>query len=362
MKLILAAGGTGGHIFPALSVAQEWRRCDPAVEIHWVGTTRNREQELCSANGIDITVLNVSGMPRVPGPGMVSAFGAFAGALGKTRRLFKRFDPDAVIAFGGYVCGPVLTTARLGRVPYFLHEQNTVPGMVNRMFSGGAAATYLGFPLEGRRKVTGKVMLTGNPVRKINGAYEEFVYPQGFDRARKTVLICGGSQGALSMNRCLVETVKGWLANGIQVVWQTGDAGLAEVTLALQGITGAFVYASMADLYPWYAAARVVVGRAGASTISEAGYFGLPCVLIPLPWSAENHQYFNAGLVEGQGWGRRVSQDENCGTEVDKWVREVLDDDVLFEQMSRKALDHTPANSAATIVNKTREFLAETTK
>ena len=357
VNIVIAAGGTGGHIFPALAAVQEWRRQDPAVRVWWVGTARSRERDLCEQHAIDLTVLSVTGMPRTPGVRMARSLGAFAGALGEVRRLFATFCPDAVLAFGGYVCGPVLTMARLAAIPYVLHEQNTVPGMVNKLFASRAAAVFLGFPVDTRYRLRGKTFVTGNPVRRISGTYRDFPYPQRFDRDRTTVLVCGGSQGAVSMNRLLLDAARGWADSGIQVVWQTGESGYEEVRAAFEAVANVFIFPSMPDLYPWYAAARVVVGRAGASTISEAGYFGLPCVLIPLPWATGNHQYYNAGLVEGQGWGQRVCQDEACARTTDHWVRRIVDDGELFEAMSRRALDHSPAAAAAAIVTRTRELL-----
>jgi UDP-N-acetylglucosamine--N-acetylmuramyl-(pentapeptide) pyrophosphoryl-undecaprenol N-acetylglucosamine transferase len=200
------------------------------------------------------------------------------------------------------------------------------------------------------------------PVRPIARQVDESLYPAGLDKTAPTVLICGGSQGALSMNRLLVNAVKGWLKQGIQVVWQTGTTGLEEAQQAVAGLGKAFVFDAVSDMYPFYAIARVVVGRGGASTLAEVGYFGLPMVIIPLPWAADNHQWTNAGLVEGQGWGIRVAQNPLCGEQVDKQVRKLLSDDALFEQMSRKALDFTPVNAAATIVQTVVEMVEGTNK
>ena len=351
MKLLIAAGGTGGHIFPALSVALEWKRRRPGDELLWVGTSRNREQELCRRHSIPLQLLAVQGVTRTPGLSSLKALRSFCAALRAMYRLLGSARPDAVLAFGGYVSAPVLLAARLRRIPYFIHEQNTVPGLVNRLGSGGARISFLGFALAVGWRLRGRTQVVGTPVRTVEKPYAPEVYPSGFDTGRDTILICGGSQGALSMNRLLVAVVAGWANDGIQVVWQTGEAAFEEIRQSMSAHERVFVFDTIADLYPYYAASRLVVGRSGASTLSETAYFGLPCVLIPLPWSTENHQWMNAGMVEAQGWGVRVQQNEQCGAQVDAAVRGLLADAGRYEAMSRRALDHSPGGAAAAIVD-----------
>ena len=212
-------------------------------------------------------------------------------------------------------------------------------------------AFFAGFPITGSQKLASTVTVTGTPVRRNTSSYETFDYPFGFDRTKETVLICGGSQGAQSMNICLIEAVKDFVKKGFQVVWQTGLPGYEDIVKATGEVkTGLFVFPAINDLYPYYAAANVVVGRAGASTISEIAYFGLPCILIPLPWATENHQWMNAGVVEAQGWGIRVKQDNQCGVNTAAAVQMILTDAAAGERMSRKSLDNAPSFAAATIV------------
>ncbi len=357
MKLLIAAGGTGGHIFPALSVALEWKRSHPDDELFWVGTSRNREQELCRRHGIPLEMLAVQGVKRSLSISTLKALVAFGGAVRRMHRLMRREKPDAVLAFGGYVTAPVVLAARLRRVPYFLQEQNTVPGLVNRLFAGGARASFLGFPLANGWRLRGPTVVTGTPVRSVDHAYPPDAYPEGFERGRRTVLVCGGSQGALTMDRTLAPTILGWVRDGLQVVWQTGEAGCEEMKQVAGEQEHLFISGTIPDLYPFYAASRVVIGRSGASTLSETAYFGLPCVLVPLPWSAENHQWMNAGMVEAQGWGIRVKQDERCGEEVDTAVRGLLGDASRYEAMCRRALDHTPGGAAGAVVRSIRQHL-----
>ncbi|MFP4416806.1 MAG: undecaprenyldiphospho-muramoylpentapeptide beta-N-acetylglucosaminyltransferase [Chitinispirillaceae bacterium] len=350
-KIVIAAGGTGGHIFPALAVAMECRRRKHSFSLLWIGTSRSRERELCEKYDIPLEIVDVQGIRRSVSPKNVHAIFAFVNSVRRMNLLFKKQRPDAVIAFGGYVSAPVLAAAKLRKIPFFLQEQNTVPGLVIRMFSKGARMVFLGFPVAEEWSIKGNTMITGTPVRPIEGTYADFEYPQGFDRQKRCILICGGSQGAASMNTCLIQAVKNINDKGWQVVWQTGTTSYKPICKEMGDRPGVFVFDTIDDLYPYYARAKVVIGRSGASTLNEIAFFGLPCVLIPLPWAAENHQWVNAGYVESQGWGYRIAQSEECGKTVEETVMRILGDSELHETMCRKALNYTPASAASDIVD-----------
>jgi UDP-N-acetylglucosamine--N-acetylmuramyl-(pentapeptide) pyrophosphoryl-undecaprenol N-acetylglucosamine transferase len=355
MKLAIAAGGTGGHIFPALAVALELKEQSPESSVVWFGTSRSREKELCARYGIELKVLDVTGIGRLFSPATIKAMISFLISMNKVRRYFKKNRCDAVLAFGGYVSAPVLTAARLNFIPYFLHEQNSVMGRVNRTLSKNAEWVFLSFPLISHKSMLPNAMITGLPVKKIKSEYADFEYPAGFDRNAKGVLISGGSQGAASMNRGLVSAA-GKIADAkIQLVWQTGAATFDEVRTQMSRYPNVFVFESIDDLYPYYARSRIVICRAGASTINEAAYFGLPCVMIPLPWAADNHQWGNAGVVESQGWGVRVAQKPGFGDAVVKAVMEICFEESKFEKMSGCAIDNAPAGAAGRITAKLLE-------
>lgn len=350
--VMLAAGGTGGHIFPAYTLAQNLVPKHP-VELLWIGTSRNREQELCNEACIPLQVLDVSGINKFFSFNTIKSLVETVKATLFMVSLVKERKPVAVVAFGGYVCAPVLAAARLCRVPYFLHEQNAYMGRVNRFFWKGARKVFLGFPLEKLDMASSKVCLCGTPIRAAKCDYSRFDYPLGIDKTKTTVLISGGSQGAKSMNTALVATVAQLSQRGCQVIWQTGVTGYEEIATAMKPHQGVFIFDSLSDLYPYYAIARAVICRAGASTLAEIAYFGLPCVLIPLPWAADNHQWINASIVESQGWGIRVKQNENTGSVVSAAVQKILTEEATFEKMSMRALDNSPIHAGiemATII------------
>ena len=182
MNIVIAAGGTGGHIFPALSVALELRKQCNDLSLLWIGTSRNREKELCEKHIIPLTILDVRGMKRKLSFSSVLALKDFIGALRYMNSLFRKNRPDAVAAFGGYVCAPVLAAARKNKIPYFLQEQNSVPGLVNRIFASKAESSFLGYPLSGKYKLKGKCVITGTPIRTVENSFDTFEYPQSFDK------------------------------------------------------------------------------------------------------------------------------------------------------------------------------------
>jgi len=348
-KIILAAGGTGGHIFPALSVALELKKRIPQIVLIWIGTTRSREKELCEKNSITFIPLDVEGINRKNIVKIIKAFVKLIKSIFVMNSIIKKEKPKAIIAFGGYVCAPVLCSGYLYRVPYFIQEQNTVLGIVNRIFFKKAVKTFLGFPLAYDKKINGKIEITGNPIRENKKNYENYPYPQTFEKNKTTLLICGGSQGAQSMNNLLIPCIEKWLNNGWQIIWQTGPVSYNILASQFKNKKGIYLFDVLEDLYPYYAVSKLVIGRAGASTIAEISYFGLPCILIPLPWAANNHQWINAGFVEQQGWGIRIKQDNNCAKNVEKAVEYILTNENIYKSMCMKAVDNSHINAASKI-------------
>ncbi len=347
--IMIAAGGTGGHIFPAYTVAHILKSLH-TVSLMWIGTSRNREKEVCLEAGIPLHILDVTGINKFLSFHTIVSIFETIRATGTMLSLMRKNKPIAVIAFGGYVCAPVLWAARLLRIPYFLHEQNAYLGRVNRLYWRGAKKVFLGFPIQNLNMDNSRLLLTGTPIRSAKDDYSTFAYPQGLRHSQPTVLISGGSQGAQSMNKCLLSTATYLVSKGCQVVWQTGSAGFPEISAAMQAYKSVFVFETLADLYPYFTIARAVICRSGASTLAEIAYFGLPCVMIPLPWAADNHQWINASIVEAQGWGIRIKQNENTGTMVASAVEKILFDSATFEKMSMRALDNSPAKAGCEIV------------
>ena len=344
MKIVLAAGGTGGHIFPAMAVAQEIKMKNPDCELLWITTDRANEKEIAQRFGIEMISLDVEGIARKISLQPVRAAAKLLKSAMFMNKFFKRNKIYAVVAFGGYVCAPVLFAAKSNKIPFFIQEQNTVAGAVNKFFAEGAKKIFLGMPLiKDFNADKSVVQITGTPVRKIQNC-DNFVFPASVDKKKKTILICGGSQGAASMNKVLVEAVK-WLSqNDFQIIWQTGVAGEAEIKKCFDGNRNVIVFASIQDLYPYYSIARFLIGRAGASTISEAQLFALPSIFIPLPWSAENHQWYNAQYAQNAGWALCFEQNEEVSGKIIDFAKNIE----VYEKMKTR-VSKNGKNAAETI-------------
>ena len=348
MKIVVTAGGTGGHIFPALATIQKIKELDSSTELLWITTLRSNEAQLAQEFEVPFRSLAVEGIRRRISLQPIRALLKFAWALGAMMKTITPQKCDAVIAYGGYVCGPVVMAAKLRRVPIYLHEQNSVPGAVNRFFATKAQRVFLGMPLADGWSLGGETRVVGTPVRPIDTeALKNYTFDTSIDTNRTTIFICGGSQGAMSMNRVLFEAVDWMVSQGLQVIWQTGEPGLEEVSLHYKDQDLVHPLASIDQMYPYYNLATIVIGRAGASTISEAALFAKPSLFIPLPWSAENHQWFNAGFAEDAGWAKRIEQNEQSSARIIEEVTHMLFDTQKCYQQMQAAAQKSGVHSAA---------------
>jgi UDP-N-acetylglucosamine--N-acetylmuramyl-(pentapeptide) pyrophosphoryl-undecaprenol N-acetylglucosamine transferase len=348
MKVILAAGGTGGHIFPAMATALQIREKNPSAQIVWITTARSNEKEIAERFGIKMLSLNVDGIKRSVSLQPIKAILKLFRAVSFMKKYFAAEKPDVVVAFGGYVCAPVLFAAKSKKAPFFIQEQNTVAGAVNYFFAKSAKKIFLGMPLIKEFNADkNAVVVSGTPVRKIQD-YTNFDFGATIDKTRRTVLICGGSQGAQSMNKVLIAAVKYLLEKGFQIIWQTGSAGEEEIKQEFANDKNITVFASLADLYPYYSIAEFLIGRAGAGTISEAQLFALPSIFIPLPWSAENHQYHNAQYAESCGWAQCVEQENAASQKIIEFFETIEKDETIYKNMKKRAATNG-ANAAEVI-------------
>lgn len=346
-RVFLAAGGPRGKYIPALSVALELRKHSRSINLMWVGNGKGKDRSICRKYRIPFLHSNVNEEKRIESfINCIREFFRFSSLFGKEK-------PSAVLAFGGFESLPVLAAARFRAVPYFLLEQNAVPGSVNRFFAGGARKVFFGLPPVDLQSSDSSSEVTGVPVWPFVKEYDQSFYPKKLDRNRKTVFIAGDDEKESFL--FLADLVKNWALEGIQVVWQTGKRHYGQIRAALKNCEGVFLFPALRNAYPFYAVSRLVIGRGFPSLLSEAAFFGLPCILIP--FSSESPQWVNAGLVKNQGWAFRFSQTEECQQEIDSAVRTILEDEEIFEKMSRKALDHSPFNASSRITGLIAEEL-----
>ena len=296
-RILISGGGTGGHIFPALSIANALKRRLDA-DILFVGAENRMEMEKVPAAGYPIKGLPVAGFDRKRLWRNVGVLLKLRKSIGMAKKIVRDFQPDIAIGVGGYCSGPTLKAAQKAGVPTLLQEQNSYAGVTNKLLAKKAAKICVAYDGMERFFPADRIIKTGNPVRKDlterardrNAARESF----GLDPERPTLLIVGGSLGALTLNESLEAGLKELSSHGIQVIWQTGknfgDRGLK----AAKGLKGVVVTNFITDMASAYAAADLVVSRAGAGSISELELLGKPCVLVPSPNVAEDHQTKNA--------------------------------------------------------------------
>lgn len=296
MRLLLCGGGTGGHLFPAVAVAEEWLAA--GGEVLFVGSGRHTEREVLGRLGLPWRAVDVEGLQ---GRGLKGALGLFKLplALGQSLAIVRRFHPDVVLGVGGYSSGPVIVAARLLGIPCAVQEQNAVPGLTNRLLGALVQAAFITFP-DTAGFFGGKARLTGNPVRR---ALLEKTAPDK-EPGRLHLFIFGGSLGAHSINVAAMNMtahLASWKER-LRVQHQTGETDLAKVrraweTAGYKAEVSAFIH----DMAAAYARADLVVCRAGATTLAELAAVGRPSILIPYPHAVGNHQELNARAFERAG-------------------------------------------------------------
>ena len=304
-RIIISGGGTGGHIFPAISIANTFKGRFPDAEILFVGAEDRMEMEKVPAAGYEIVGLPVSGFDRTRLWNNVKVVVRLAKSLCLARRTVRDFKPDIAVGVGGYASGPTLWMAAAQGVPTLIQEQNSYAGVTNKLLSRRAGRICVAY--EGMEKFfpADKIVVTGNPVRQdleeARGKREEALAFFGLSPERKTILVVGGSLGARTINRSVQGDLDKFFASDVQVIWQTGRYYYNDASRHLKAYRGMPIWCSdfITRMDYAYAAADLVISRAGAGSISELCLLGKPVILVPSPNVAEDHQTKNAlALVE----------------------------------------------------------------
>lgn len=300
-RIILAGGGTGGHIFPAIAIANAVKKKDSAASILFVGAKGKMEMEKVPQAGYAIKGLDIAGLNRSAWWKNIGLPFKLIKSFFQVRKIFREFKPDAVLGVGGYSSFPVLKYAQQVGIPTYLHEANSYAGKSNQMLGKKAAVVFVAtkgmesfFPAE-------KIVVSGNPVRDriaMNTiSRDEAVRFFGLDPSKPVVLSVGGSLGAKSINEAIGAGLSALQAAGIQLIWQTGKPYAATAHEQAEGRSGVWVNEFIREMEYAYAAADCIVSRAGAMTIAEIAVVKKPAILVPYPFAAEDHQTVNAGYL-----------------------------------------------------------------
>jgi UDP-N-acetylglucosamine--N-acetylmuramyl-(pentapeptide) pyrophosphoryl-undecaprenol N-acetylglucosamine transferase len=332
-KIIIAGGGTGGHIFPAVAVAKALHQIDPSIEILFVGAAGKMEMEKVPEAGFNIKGLDIAGFNRSKLWKNWSLPFKLIRSFIQVSRIFKDFNPSAVFGVGGYSSFPVLKYAQKKGIPSFIHESNSFAGKSNIML--GKNATMVMVATDGMDKFfpENKIVVTGNPVRseisnpvvRKNEALEFF----GMKEGKRTILIIGGSMGARSINQSIAKGLDRLMDADLQVIWQTGKASEELMLEKLKTNKSVCITSFISKMHYAYMAADLVVSRAGAIALAEICAMGKPSILVPYPFAAEDHQTVNALNMANHG-GSIAIEDANAGSSlVDEILTLVKDEENL---------------------------------
>lgn len=300
-RIIISGGGTGGHIFPAIAIADSLKKRFPQADILFIGAKNRMEMDRVPKAGYPIEGLWISGFKRELSLDNLSFPFKLLSSMIKARKIIKRFKPDVVIGVGGFASGPTMKTASSLGIPIVIQEQNSFPGVTNKLVAKKAAKICVAYDNMEKWFPKDKIVLTGNPLRNniksLDDKKDECLKFFGLDTSKKTILLVGGSQGALGINKGISAMIDAFKDNDYQMIWQTGvhyyEKALEEVKRnGLQDRIKCTVFIDRMDMA--YSAADVVISRAGAMSISELSLLRKAVVFVPLPTAAEDHQTKNA--------------------------------------------------------------------
>lgn len=358
--MIISGGGTGGHIFPAIAIANEVRRRHPGAEILFVGAEDRMEMERVPKAGYKIEGLPVMGLDRRRPWRNFKVLAKLLGSMRKAKTIVKDFRPDIVVGVGGYASGPTLKAAQKLGIPTLIQEQNSYAGVTNKMLAKKARAICVAYDGMDRFFPAETITVTGNPVR---GAIVDCALSQaeakaklGFDMERPLVLVVGGSLGSRTINEAVEASLGAFASAGVSVLWQTGRYYADKCSEAAKGYANVRAMAFVDDMATAYRGADLVVSRAGASTISELQILGKAGVLVPSPNVAEDHQRKNAMALVNKDAAVMIP-DAEAVSKLGATVLELLNDKERLEAMQRNIAAMALPDAAALIVDKIEELM-----
>ena len=322
-RIIISGGGTGGHIFPAIAIANALRAIDPGIQFLFVGAEGKMEMEKVPAAGYTIKGLPIAGIKRELSLDNLSFPWKLVRSMKRAGDIIREFKPDAAVGVGGYASGPLLYMASRQGIPALIQEQNSFPGITNKLLAKKAKRICVAYEHMDRFFPKDKIVFTGNPVREdirqTAGKRAEAAAYFGIDQHKTTLLVTGGSQGARSINRAVRDGLQKLSQAGVQLVWQCGKLFYPEAKKAVEELNdpGIKVFEFVTRMDLGYAVADAVVARAGASTVSELCIVEKPAILVPLPTAAEDHQTKNCKALVDREAAILITDAEAAGLLID---------------------------------------------
>lgn len=350
-RVIISGGGTGGHIFPAIAIAGEIKRRYPDCKILFVGALGKMEMEKVPQAGYEIIGLPIAGIQRKMSFSNLWVPFKFLKSIWRARRIIREFNPDRVVGVGGYASSALIYAAARFRVPVLIQEQNSYAGLTNKWLASKAAKICVAYGNMEKFFPVDKIVITGNPVRKeiyeaLNLEKSAAKSLLGFNPEKPVVLVIGGSLGARTINRSIQDSLEVFHQNGVQLLWQTGKNFKA----VLSGLEGIKSSEFISDMKTAYAAADIVVSRAGAISVSELSLLNKPSILVPSPNVAEDHQTKNAVALSSRSAAILVS-DEQAGKILSDEILNLVKDNEMQKRLKENLKPFAKPDALKDIVN-----------
>lgn len=356
MRVIIAGGGTGGHIYPGVAVAKEFQRRDPSTEVVFVGTVHGLEVKIIPREGFRLEFIEIAGLKNVSFMSRLKTLLMLPGSFLQARSLIRRIEPDIVIGVGGYSSGPVLLVAAWMGLPTLIIEPNALPGFTNRRLARFIDRAAVTFEVT-RPYFAGKAVVTGNPVR------QEF---QQLPKKERTdcfhLLIFGGSQGAHAINVAMVEALSALSSQKarLSITHQTGEKDLEMVKQGYEKMGWeADVRPFLHEMAREFERADVVISRAGATTVAELTAAGKAAILVPFPFAADDHQRKNAEALAEAGAAKMILQQDLTGERLAREIKSLLTEPARIDEMERASRSLARADAAQRTVDLALEVLKE---
>lgn len=346
MKVIIAAAGTGGHINPGIAIANKIKKEEPDSKILFLGTKRGLESDLVSRAGYKLETVEAYGLSKNFNLTTLKNNIKTLRAIGQAKKIIKEFKPDILIGTGGYICGPAVLAAKRYHIPTILHESNAFPGKAVRMLSSRVDTIMVGFK-EAKEKLSQvrKIVVTGTPTKikekQLNQTQkQEILRKLGVKQNKPVVLVFGGSQGAKAINDAMVEIINNKMNQNYQIIWAAGPIQFDIIKRHIKNmgkLEGVAIVPYIYNMEELMNACDVIVARSGAMTINEIATVGKPAIFIPLPYVSQNHQEYNAKVLEKVGAAKIILNKELTANVLNQNIEQIVKDPTTIKQMGENA-------------------------
>ena len=366
MRVIIAAAGTAGHINPGLSIANKIKEEEPDSKIIFIGTKRGLENDLVPRAGYELKTIEAYGLTLKRPDRLLKTLKGF----GEAKKIIKEFKPDIVIGTGGYICGAVITEANKLGIPTVLHESNAFPGKAVKMLANKTDCVMVGFDVaKDLLRKAKKVITTGNPTKMKNlnlssKQKEEIIKNLDLDIQKPILLVFGGSQGAKAINDSVIKIIKDGKNKNYQIIWAPGPIQyniikkeLEKNNIDIENIENTKVYPYIYNMEEIMNISDLFICRSGAMTVNEVSIVGRPAIFVPLPGVSQNHQEYNAKVLEKIGAAKILHNEELEKIDLNKYVEEIIYNKELLKQMGEKAKNQSNTQALEIIYKEVKEIL-----